>query len=675
VWPLEISKHYYLYLETIVAARPNHRLGTWVDLMSEVSGIRQIPCYLPGELDGTSLVDKMLAIQKGYAMKDNRPATSDDWFRHLKCLSEHPRKKKVLQLAERDPEHLNPQDYIAVSYSFEPAHKSLDKHTLGFEIHNPEGMIKKFKTRDLVLQRVLRYAKKRTRYFWIDQECFDQDDPEEHQAAMDSMDLVYKNSRYPVALLEITFGSNDVCLMDLLMSEVHVWPNKANSMVKMLRRVQKDRWWDRAWTFQEEYVAGGNLELLIRHNLGRNRSRTIRSTHSGIEGEVCVRAIDFKERSTVFLVDLIDRNTTSEELRKTCESLLHTFRRYNVIAETTESAMGKAMSSSVLEDLECRGISRHYDFLPIASNVCDYDNRLCSYKLEKSLSHSVGLCALTMYLMNGEIFHNNDTIAIPTAGMSFSKYLDTTSFNKFRPPAVLYQLSWLKRCRLRPVELSREGAITSGYLWRVHEEIETRKWNWKRVPGVGSCSESSRLNTYQQNTLKRLANELRLRSYETLRKKLVAYLDDDSKRYPSQARAYMNIMAKEVVEAIGSGKKLYLAGLADSSHAYAIFVLDPRDTRPSVGIGAGLDAPNSSTNSDTLVGSRVFTSCSEFHHVSMTVELAQTASEQNSPLMTITGWTNGLAFYDGVSQRRDLVVRWPESWREVQTSGTRKRKR
>jgi hypothetical protein len=165
VWPLEISKHYYLYLETIVAARPNHRLGTWVDLMSEVSGIRQIPCYLPGELDGTSLVDKMLAIQKGYAMKDNRPATSDDWFRHLKCLSEHPRKKKVLQLAERDPEHLNPQDYIAVSYSFEPAHKSLDKHTLGFEIHNPEGMIKKFKTRDLVLQRVLRYAKKKDPIF------------------------------------------------------------------------------------------------------------------------------------------------------------------------------------------------------------------------------------------------------------------------------------------------------------------------------------------------------------------------------------------------------------------------------------------------------------------------------------------------------------------------------
>jgi hypothetical protein len=167
----------------------------------------------------------------------------------------------------------------------------------------------------------------------------------------------------------------------------------------------------------------------------------------------------------------------------------------------------------------------------------------------------------------------------------------------------------------------------------------------------------------------------RRRSNETLRKKLVAYLDDDTKQDPSGARAYMNIMAKEVVEAIRSRRKLYLAGLADSSHAYAIFVLDPRDTRPSAGTGADSDAPNSSTNSDALVGSRVFTSCSESHHVSMTVRLAQTASEQKSPLMTITGWTNGLAFYDGVSPRRDLVVRWPKSWREVQTSGTRKRKR
>jgi hypothetical protein len=443
--------------------------------MSEMSGIRQIPCYLPGELDGTSLVDKMLAIQKGYRMKDNRSVTSDNWFRYLECLSKPPRKKKVLQLAEMDPENLDPRDYIAVSYSFEPAHKSLDKHTLGFEIHDSEGtFIKNVKTRDLVLQRVLKYAKVvGTRFFWIDQECFDQKDPEQHQAAMDSMDLVYARSRHPLALLEITFGYSDVCLMGLLMSRKRVWHNKANSMVEMLRRVQKDRWWDRAWTFQEEYVAGGNLELLIRHNLGRNRYRYPRSRHSGIEGEVCVRAIDFKERSTIFLVDLVSRKTTSEELQKTCESLLRTFRRYNVIAETTESAMGRAMSSSVLEDLECRAISRHYDFLPIASNVCDYDVRLRSYKLEKSLSHSVGLCALTMYLMNGEIFHNNDTIATPTAGMSFSKYLDTISFNNFRPPAVLYPLSWLKRCRLRPVELSREGAITSGYLWRVHEEIET----------------------------------------------------------------------------------------------------------------------------------------------------------------------------------------------------------
>jgi hypothetical protein len=254
---------------------------------------------------------------------------------------------------------------------------------------------------------------------------------------------VYKRSRYPVALLEITFGPGEVYLMGLLMSVKRVRSSEAGRMVNMLRRVQKDRWWDRAWTFQEEYLAGEKLKLLIRHNL--ERGRCVHPKLAGVEGEVRVLAIKFRDRATKFLSDLISKNPAREELRKTCESLLHTFRRYNVIAEITKSAMGRAMSSSVLGDLGRRNISECYDFLPIAANVCDYDLRLRSYALSENLTHSVGLCALTMYLMNGEIFHNNGTIATPTAGMSLSKYLDTISFDNFRPPPVFYKLSWLKR--------------------------------------------------------------------------------------------------------------------------------------------------------------------------------------------------------------------------------------
>ena len=70
----------------------------------------------------------------------------------------------------------------------------------------------------------------------------------------------------------------------------------------------------------------------------------------------------------------------------------------------------------------------------------------------------------------------------------------------------------------------------------------------------------------------------------------------------------------------------------------------------------------------------VFTSTSKSHHVSMTVEVAETTIKPKAPLMTTTGWINGLAFYDGV-RARDAVVQWPQAWQEVRQSDTRKRKR
>jgi hypothetical protein len=37
--------------------------------------------------------------------------------------------------------------------------------------------------------------------FWIDNECINQDDPEEKEVAMQSMDLVYSMSKHPLGLL------------------------------------------------------------------------------------------------------------------------------------------------------------------------------------------------------------------------------------------------------------------------------------------------------------------------------------------------------------------------------------------------------------------------------------------------------------------------------------------
>ena len=641
-------------------------------------------------------MDAILEIQEKYAHKDDRPDTSDRWFRRLKCLSVYPGKEKALKRSVRNPENFSERDYIAVSYSFESAHESLNKHTLDFEIHGPGNKApQKFKTRDIVLQRVLEYAKEvECEHFWIDQECFDQDDPEEHQAAMDSMDLVYKHSDFPVALLEITFGPREVYLMGILVFCDCVWPSKDDSMVAMLRHVQTDRWWQRAWTFQEEYLASTKLDILIRHT--SKPGEYMKTDLTKIKGEVSISAALFRKQSTKFLSDLIERNTTSEELRKTCVSLRHTFHRYN---ETTEPGMGKAMSSSVFEDLERRAMKNPYDFLPIAANVCSYGIRLNSTLAQRSRRHSVGLCALAMYLLNGEIFFNDGRISVLPTGMGLSEYLGHISFDHFCSPSQEKTLSWLKQCRLQPERvseeqpelLSREGVHTSGHLWRVGERIETSRWLGSS-PETDDC-EHFGLSECQRDRLFELMDELKQRGiYEGLWHELDRFLEQDEaiKSPPTCARSYMNTMAGEVVRAMHRGRSLYLATLEE-----------PPETSEDESVSSSLNAFSSEYDSDEDEGRSeydyqdkafaifvlddhnddvaepdfcVFTSSSESHHVSMTVDVGLTRSERRIPLMTITGWTNGLAFYYGVPVQ-DTVFCWPEAWHEVQQSESRKRKR
>jgi hypothetical protein len=261
----------------------------------------EIPCCLIRELDGKSLVEAMLQVRNDYAMDDDR---STAWFDRLRCLSVRPRTRgKILDLTVIDPDNSDPLDFVAVSYSFESAYKFLETPPVDVVVHDPEGPIRQFETRKSVLQRVLSYTEYRgTPFFWIDRECIDQGNEAELQAAMDSMDLVYQRSHYPVALLEITFGSSEVDLMDLLMSGLDVEGRDVESMVDMLRLVQYDRWWERAWTFQEEYLAGRDMDLLIPHTskLGDHRETPL----TEIEGEVCVPATEFRERATGFLMEL-----------------------------------------------------------------------------------------------------------------------------------------------------------------------------------------------------------------------------------------------------------------------------------------------------------------------------------------------------------------------------------
>jgi hypothetical protein len=668
----EDSKSCQECLRSTVPARFDSQLRA----LPKMPGNSPIPSCGADELSGMSTVDKILQIDhQDYATQET---DSKPWMENLQCLSRKGHSKNLLELARFESRR-----FVAVSYPNEADDQSESAEPSGMKIQDQSGVYTNdLQVRKVVMERVLKYAGSlKVRHFWIDKGCIVQDSKDELESAMHAMHLVYGRSLFPVALLELTLGQSEADSLNALMTDPKPSTNPGSRlrMISMLERIRKDNWWKRAWTFQEEYHAALNLRILARLEDAVSKSRLRKLGE--VEHEACIAATTFRKNATKFLLSVYNSNTAHEELKLQCEILLETFGKYNVLYQETDFADSKAMSATIFADLERRRLceGREYDLLRITANVCDYNERLCSDSLAESV-HSVGMCALTMYLMNGEIIHNDDSVAKPTARAGLSEYLYSISFDKFRPPSEVFELSWLKRCRLWPAEFSREGVITSGYLWRVHEKIETS--GWVPVRAVRNYSKPARLRTYQRNTLNRLVDELaRLGSHDTLRKRLVGYLDNDRKRDPSEARAYMNIMAEEVVEAIHSRRRLYLAGLAGSSHACAIFVLDPRDERSDIIAEAGSsEVLNSSRYSDTLVGSEIFTSWSDtvnkvtdrhrIRHVSLTVDVADTHGKPKVPLMTTTGWINGLAFYDNVSPKK-AVFRWPEAWQ----SKSRKRRR
>jgi hypothetical protein len=64
----------------------------------------------------------------------------------------------------------------------------------------------------------------------------------------------------------------------------------AMAVFDVLVHLHKDRWWTRAWIFQEEYLSSKSMQILIRH-----KQDIVPSGKFGpVEGEVCLNAVEFR---------------------------------------------------------------------------------------------------------------------------------------------------------------------------------------------------------------------------------------------------------------------------------------------------------------------------------------------------------------------------------------------
>jgi hypothetical protein len=155
-----------------------------------------------GENSHFSLVEKIPEIGLHSVPNDK----SRICFENLTCLWTDTSHPEVLQMKRGIPNGHKHDEFIAVSYSLEHTPGLECGHSRGYTVVEAGGESRcESIVRDEVLIRVLRYARHNgLRRFCIDKECSSlEDEPEEKQITMNSIDPLYRKSRHPIGLLAI----------------------------------------------------------------------------------------------------------------------------------------------------------------------------------------------------------------------------------------------------------------------------------------------------------------------------------------------------------------------------------------------------------------------------------------------------------------------------------------
>jgi hypothetical protein len=153
----------------------------------------------------------------------------------------------------------------------------------------------------------------------------------------------------------------------------------------VLVHLYKDRWWTRAWIFQEEHLSSTAMQILIR----RKRGILARRKFGFLQGEICLNAMDFRKQATLFLLTF-KRESRCGRAKK-CSRMLKRFGRYEIQYHFQHDARRKAMSPRISANIQRRGLESPFDRSPIVANSCNYAIRLVSRTMLYS-GHSVELC-------------------------------------------------------------------------------------------------------------------------------------------------------------------------------------------------------------------------------------------------------------------------------------------
>jgi hypothetical protein len=485
-----------------------------------------------------------------------------------------------------DPER--GREYVAVSYTWDFSEEEEEEEScrsIGaylIESRKTGEPAQSSDVRDVVWDRALQYAEHvKCENIWIDRECVDQYNAKEKEAAIQNMHLVYSLSRRPIALLTRVIETTEELelLVSLLLGDVRA--EEESATLDLIDEITSNLWWQRAWTFQEDYRASTRMTLLIPHTSNlENRKQTARDFSNRpllgtLPGEMCIKSADFRKHVTEFCLFYRKKQPEAEAI---CNKVLKTAGKYNVLlreeySPSPHANISRSMTPTIFADIGRRGISTESDRLAIAANCCSYTTRLDTTAVNKRGS-SLSLSMLALYLLNGEIMENHPRCRRGTPKDTIFAYLAKQSLHSFRPP-VDEKLTFIKRCRFVDPVLTAAGTQTRGHLWRLGEVIRRRPLKRDKY-----CTLSP---------LETLATELQYKTYGAshteLATSLLTWAQESSAAHRtnknhrhrgrnnplahthSRPSGWRGWMADEVEAALLEGKALRLASLVDPEHS------------------------------------------------------------------------------------------------------------
>lgn len=355
-----------------------------------------------------------------------------------------------------------------------------------------------------VLHRSVAYAKHRgINAIWIDQECINQDDEIEKENGIQAMDIVYQESRHPIAILQYCFETQielDVFSSLFGMEDELYRPDQIEVLYEVLSDISEDPWFSRAWTLQEATSAGASMMLLIGCP-GLDKC----SSFGPIPGEFEISIREFQDcmaMAVVFIEERLEAGAWSDDSlaisASNCASemwnLVPTI--YSGSAERDGSHRQQCTAAEALTLLEDRTNSVFSDRLAIMANICNYEVRIDSKVLEQPDS-SFSACALTLAVLNGDMsllagclerapsYKHKRADCRSARSLFYWNDDSDSSANAYgfswgpRPPGSLSNIIYLEEnnslFRLMPATLSTSGLKVCGILWEIKQLIRAPK--------------------------------------------------------------------------------------------------------------------------------------------------------------------------------------------------------